>query len=52
MPQTNRKLDGYDDEGNTEFLKSQKASSSIDSIGIHDLKHFLMHNKSNLRDLR
>jgi cyclase len=49
---TNRKLDGYDDEGNTEFLKSQKASSSIDSIGIHDLKHFLMHNKSNLRDLR
>jgi len=48
----NRKLDGYDDEGNTEFLKSQKVSSSIDSIGIQQLKEYLMHNKSDLRDLR
>ena len=39
----NRQLDGYD-EGNIDFLKSNRALSTIQSLSIKDLKSFLLKN--------
>ena len=40
----NRHVDGYEDEGNVEFLKSKRALSNIDSVPISQLKSFLIEN--------
>lgn len=45
----NRNLDGYESEGNTEFLKSKKTLSSIDEIDIKCLKSYLSTNGVTLR---
>ena len=45
----NRNLDGYESEGNTEFLKSKKTLSSIDEIDIKCLKNYLSANGVTLR---
>ncbi len=45
----NRQLDGFEDEGNIEFLKSNKVPSSIKSVSIKKLKLFLAGNNVNCR---
>lgn len=40
----NRHLIGYEDEGNIEFLKSNRVLSSIQNASINDLKLFLLEN--------
>ena len=39
----NRQIDGYE-EGNIDFLKSNRVLSSIESISIKELKSFLLEN--------
>ena len=45
-----RTLDGYEAEGNTEFLKSYKKFNKVSSTSIADLKEFLLSESVNLRD--
>ena len=40
----NRQIDGYEKEGNIDFLKSNRVLSSIESISIKELKLFLLDN--------
>ena len=40
----NRQIDGYEEEGNIDFLKSNRVLSSIESISIKELKSFLLEN--------
>jgi imidazole glycerol-phosphate synthase subunit HisF len=41
----NRQIDGYEEEGNIEFLKSKKTLSNIEGSSVLDLKSFLLENK-------
>ena len=45
-----RTLDGYETEGNTEFLKSYKKFNKVNGTSIVNLKKFLMSESVNLRD--
>ena len=45
-----RTLDGYEAEGNTEFLKSYKKFNKVSRTSIADLKQFLLSESVNLRD--
>jgi len=45
----NRSLDGYDEEGNTEFLKSNRVVSNINPSTIKKLKKYLSSNGINSR---
>lgn len=45
----NRQLDGYEVEGNTEFLKSKRTPSNIKPISIQELKTYLSSNSLNIR---
>lgn len=45
----NRQLEGYD-EGNIDFLKSNRALSTIDSVSIKDLKSYLLDNNIACRE--
>ena len=45
----NRQLDGYD-EGNIDFLKSNRALSTIQSLSIKELKSFLLDNNIACRE--
>ena len=45
----NRQLDGYD-EGNIDFLKSNRALSTIQSLSIKELKSFLLENNITCRE--
>ena len=45
-----RTLDGYEAEGNTEFLKSYKKFNKVSGTSIVNLKKFLMSESVNLRD--
>jgi len=40
----NRQIEGYEEEGNIDFLKSNRSLSSIDSKSIKELKLFLLDN--------
>ena len=40
----NRQIDGYEEEGNIDFLKSNRALSNIQSLSIKELKSFLLEN--------
>ena len=40
----NRQIEGYEEEGNIDFLKSNKKLSNIKSLSILDLKSFLIEN--------
>ena len=40
----NRQIDGYEEEGNIDFLKSNRKLSNIESLSILDLKSFLLEN--------
>lgn len=46
---SNRSLEGYEAEGNTEFLKSYKKLSNIKAIGVNELKKFLSEEAIELR---
>lgn len=46
---SNRKLEGYEEEGNTEFLKSKKEFNNVSSINIKELKNYLNDNDVKLR---
>ena len=48
---SNRKLEGYEEEGNTEFLKSNKVFNNVSSININELKNYLDRNGVKLRNL-
>jgi len=45
----NRVLEGYEEEGNTQFLQSRLVPSNIHSSSIKDLKEFLKRNKVTVR---
>jgi imidazole glycerol-phosphate synthase subunit HisF len=45
----NRQINGYEEEGNIEFLKSKRTLSSIQSISIEKLKLFLLENNISCR---
>lgn len=40
-----RQIDGYEEEGNIDFLKSNKTFSNIEGSSVSDLKSFLLENK-------
>jgi len=40
-----RQIDGYEEEGNIDFLKSNKTFSNIEGSSVPDLKSFLLENK-------
>jgi len=40
-----RQIDGYEEEGNIDFLKSNKTFSNIEGSSVLDLKSFLLENK-------
>ena len=40
----NRQIDGYEEEGNIDFLKSNRVLSSIESKSIKELKLLLLDN--------
>jgi len=46
---SNRSLEGYEAEGNTEFLKSYRKLSNIKAIGVNELKKFLSEEAIELR---
>jgi cyclase len=46
----NRYIDDYDKEGNTDFLKSDRIPSNIESITIAHLKSFLLENNIHVRE--
>lgn len=46
---SNRSLQGYEAEGNTEFLKSYKKLSNVKTIGVQELKDFLSEEGIELR---
>jgi len=48
---SNRKLEGYEEEGNTEFLKSKKEFNNVESININELKSYLAKNGVELRNI-
>jgi imidazole glycerol-phosphate synthase subunit HisF len=45
----NRQIDGYEEEGNIEFLKSKRKLSNIEGISVLDLKSFLLENEIHCR---
>lgn len=45
-----RRLDGYDEEGNIDFLKSKRMYGKIDPLGIKDLKDYLILHSNRIRD--
>jgi len=45
----NRQIDGYEEEGNIDFLKSNRKLSNIKSLSILDLKSFLLENNISCR---
>ena len=47
---SNRSLEGYEAEGNTEFLKSYKKLSNMKCIGVNQLKKFLSEEGIELRE--
>ncbi len=49
--QIHRKLEGYEKEGNTEFLKSNQVPSKISSSGIPEVKEYLLERGLHLRGM-
>ena len=47
--ESNRVLEGYEEEGNTQFLQSMSIPSNIQSSSVSDLKDFLKSNNVNVR---